>query len=197
MKGFSGFGNSPVKHRKDGKWTGHEHKTKLGKLTGKIAQGIKDLKDKGYTYQQYGEGSGHETPDSPDFGKAGVDVWANTPEKGKYSWRWHGKQRDDGTSIGTSGSEVSYHPDQRGLRANIISKKGKPIFSTEKTMKKYDPPTPEQKKKFGPSVTSVSTWGGPRVTKIFGHELKAGPSRKEQQRKDKERQKKFGFTFKG
>ena len=37
---------------------------------------------------------------------------------------------------------------------------------------------------------------GPRVTKLFGHEIKP-LSRKDQQRKNKEFQKKFGFTFKG
>jgi len=37
---FKMMGSSPAKHRKDGKWTGHEHETKLGKLTGDIASGI-------------------------------------------------------------------------------------------------------------------------------------------------------------
>ena len=44
---FKQMGSSPAKHRKDESWTGHEHKTKLGKLTGKIARGVKKYKEGG------------------------------------------------------------------------------------------------------------------------------------------------------
>jgi len=40
---------APGKHRKDGSWTGHEHKTKLGEMTGKIANWLgTDFKETGF-----------------------------------------------------------------------------------------------------------------------------------------------------
>ena len=39
---FKQLGSSPLKHKKDGSWIGHDHKTKLGKLTGKIAENIEE-----------------------------------------------------------------------------------------------------------------------------------------------------------
>ena len=34
------MGSTPIKHYKDGSWRGHEHKSLLGKLTGKIADDV-------------------------------------------------------------------------------------------------------------------------------------------------------------
>ena len=70
MKGFSGFRNSPAKHRKGGEWTGHKHKTKLGKLTGIIAEGIKGYHRNPDIFQGYEPTPGNYIGISKDRGFA-------------------------------------------------------------------------------------------------------------------------------
>lgn len=43
---FKMMGSSPMEHKKDGSWRGHEHKSLLGKLSGTVAEGIGGIKDR-------------------------------------------------------------------------------------------------------------------------------------------------------
>ena len=40
---FKQMGSTPAKHYKDGSWRGHEHKSILGKMTGKAADALAGL----------------------------------------------------------------------------------------------------------------------------------------------------------
>ena len=90
MKGYSYPGISPVKHRKDGKWTGHEHKTKLGKLTGRIAEGIKRYME--------GKHAGHEFTPVDYIGiskKGGFQANISRPTSYTKDYGWKSSYKGD------------------------------------------------------------------------------------------------------
>jgi len=182
MKGFSGFGNSPAKHRKDGKWTGHKHRTLLGKISGIIASKgemnvggdftgdeiMSDGKPRRYTTKDY-------------------DVMGSIKRKEDRSGVHEGLFRGSKVTAERqrSGGE------EKGMKlGGELKIGGKSIISTSAPRPKRAPGDG-----YGTNIKRTDPARG-RTWKIFGHEIKP-LSRKEQQKKSKTRQKKFGFTFKG
>ena len=169
---FKEIGSSPAQHKVDGSWTGHPHKTKLGKLTEQIAN-LKKPTSKSNAMAGYAR-----------IGGVNIRKHDNSLNWGKHK---DGKSRYS-ISANDGNSRIAYEPRggtnvHQGLQLDIKNKKGKSIFSTKSTVKGGDYKRDESGRRY---FEDEAQYNPGRVTKIFGKELK-----KIDKKKSKETQKKL------